>query len=200
MGYLDNAGLSRFTAWVRSRLSGKQDALTPDGSITLQGGNIGVALPTKTVTKAEYDALTEAEKQAEVIYAVTDDAPGGSGGSAFEVYSTEEQRIGTWIDGKPLYRITIPVHVTNTSNSGNLGTVGKSIKRAYGKLVEDHYGFVFSVPYAQSDSAGKAITSICVGGVENEETFVFLNSTNKVDATGYVTLEYTKTTDEGGDV
>lgn len=30
--------------------------------------------------------------------------PGGSGG---EVYSTEEQRIGTWIDGKPLYRKTI---------------------------------------------------------------------------------------------
>lgn len=30
------------------------------------------------------------------------------GVTAQEVYSTEEQRIGTWIDGKPLYRITIP--------------------------------------------------------------------------------------------
>ena len=31
---------------------------------------------------------------------------GGSGGSSEVNYSTEEQRIGTWIDGKPLYQIT----------------------------------------------------------------------------------------------
>lgn len=29
---------------------------------------------------------------------------GGGGSGAEEVYSTEETRIGTWIDGKPLYR------------------------------------------------------------------------------------------------
>ena len=29
----------------------------------------------------------------------------GSGGSLEEIYSTEETRIGTWIDGKPLYRM-----------------------------------------------------------------------------------------------
>lgn len=29
---------------------------------------------------------------------------GSSGGTSEEVYSTEETRIGTWIDGKPLYR------------------------------------------------------------------------------------------------
>lgn len=74
MGYLDSAGLSHFTAWVKARLSGKQDALTPDGSVRLQGGNIGVALPTKAVTKAEYDALTEAEKQAETVYLVEEPA------------------------------------------------------------------------------------------------------------------------------
>ncbi|NBI08575.1 hypothetical protein D1641_00880 [Colidextribacter sp. OB.20] len=31
---------------------------------------------------------------------------GSGGGSSLETYSTEEQRIGTWIDGKPLYRKT----------------------------------------------------------------------------------------------
>lgn len=34
-----------------------------------------------------------------------------------EVYSTSEQRIGTWIDGKPLYRKTIH----STSTTGSLG-------------------------------------------------------------------------------
>lgn len=31
------------------------------------------------------------------------------GGLAEEVYSTEEQRIGTWIDGKPLYRRVVNI-------------------------------------------------------------------------------------------
>lgn len=74
MGYLDSAGLSHFTAWVKARLSGKQDALTPDGSITLQGGDIAVSLPTKAVSKAEYDAMTEEQKQAEAVYVVDEPA------------------------------------------------------------------------------------------------------------------------------
>ena len=79
MGFLDNRGLARFTAWVQERLAGKQDKLTPDGSLTVQGGGIGLTLPTKAVTKAEYDALTEAEKQADVLYLVS--GPGASGSS-----------------------------------------------------------------------------------------------------------------------
>ena len=62
------------------------------------------AVPVKPLTKAEYDALTDAEKQADVVYAITDDGGSGSssGDSSEEIYSTEEVRIGTWIDGKPL--------------------------------------------------------------------------------------------------
>lgn len=33
----------------------------------------------------------------------------GGGGSSEEVYSTEEKRIGTWIDGKPLYRKVVTI-------------------------------------------------------------------------------------------
>lgn len=47
---------------------------------TETGPEISVSLPTKTVTKTEYNALTDAEKQAEVLYAVTDDSPGGGSG------------------------------------------------------------------------------------------------------------------------
>lgn len=74
MGYLDNAGLAHLWGKVKSALAGKQDALTPDGSITLQGGGIGVALPTKSLSRAEYDAMTEAEKQAEAVYLVDEPA------------------------------------------------------------------------------------------------------------------------------
>lgn len=44
------------------------------------------------------------------------------GVTAQEVYSTEEQRIGTWIDGKPLYQKTI-LGTTNTSHGGTIPTL-----------------------------------------------------------------------------
>lgn len=72
MRFLNETGFAHFTTWVKNRLSGKQDVLTPDTSIKLQDGNIGVALPIKFVTKAEYNALSEEEKQAEAVYIVNE--------------------------------------------------------------------------------------------------------------------------------
>lgn len=40
---------------------------------------------------------------------------GSGGGSASEDYSTEEQVIGTWIDGKPIYRQIIFLQTINLS-------------------------------------------------------------------------------------
>lgn len=66
-------------------------------------------IPVKPITKVEYDALTNEEKNGETAWLVTDaddgvGSEGSSGESEGEVYSTEEVRIGTWIDGKPIYR------------------------------------------------------------------------------------------------
>lgn len=65
-------------------------------------------IPSKSLTKSEYNALSEEEKMADVEYIITDDNfyNGSSGGISEEIYSTEEVCIGTWIDGKPLYRKT----------------------------------------------------------------------------------------------
>lgn len=35
--------------------------------------------------------------------------------SPMEIYSTEETRIGTWIDGKPLYRVVRPISLKNST-------------------------------------------------------------------------------------
>ena len=43
-----------------------------------------------------------------------------------EIYSTEEQRIGTWIDGKPLYRKVGTIKFTSIYSQGNF-TVGSLI-------------------------------------------------------------------------
>lgn len=183
MGYLDSAGLSHFTAWVKARLSGKQDALTPDGSIKLQGGDIAVSLPTKAVSKAEYEALTDAEKQAEVLYAVTDDA-GGSGGG--EVYSTEETRIGTWVDGKPIYRKVFSGTSGGSGTSIQFGTVDSlsELVYMYGKIY--HAGI-------------KGYVSIAETNVELQQIgnalHMYIGNVVLANQLFTVIAEYTKTTD-----
>lgn len=48
---------------------------------------------------------------------------GGSGGGSTDVYSTEETAIGTWIDGKTIYRKVIEVGKLATVSKGNFSTV-----------------------------------------------------------------------------
>lgn len=48
---------------------------------------------------------------------------GSSGGGASDVYSTEETAIGTWIDGKTIYRKVIEVGKLASVSSGNYSTV-----------------------------------------------------------------------------
>lgn len=59
----------------------------------------------------------------------------GGGG---EVYSTEEIKIGTWIDGNPLYRRVI--EGTTPGSSGSTNTIG--VVSDYVKTVVHVYGFV----------------------------------------------------------
>ena len=213
MGYLDNAGLRHFTDWVRSRLSGKQDALTPGSGIVLKDGNIGVALPAKTVTEAEYNALTEAEKQAEVLYAITDDAPGGGGvpGGGCEVYSTEETRIGTWINGKPLYR---RIEVLRTGATAGTSIAAKNIEswnidtlKSIIGVFQDSVGttdqFIPATFCQPISSPFPAILTFILRGKETNDQLSLMLYVSLKDYTNkkvIVTVEYTKTTDEGGAV
>ena len=113
------------------------------------------SIPTKTVTQAEYEALTDAEKNSETLYIITGDtdlikgekgdpglnatingvntlviqaganislsqegniltisASGSGSSSGGGIYSAEEQVIGQWIDGCPLYRKTVSQKLT----------------------------------------------------------------------------------------
>lgn len=67
--------------------------------------------PGQVLTKVSYDNYKVDWK----------DPAGGGGGGDGEIYSTEETRIGTWIDGKPLYRIVLTGTFTN-SNNGRIFT------------------------------------------------------------------------------
>lgn len=63
--------------------------------------------PTRELTQAEYDALTEAEKKNGTIYFITDNYVGSTYVGAYDtIYSTTERVVGSYM-GKPLYQKTV---------------------------------------------------------------------------------------------
>lgn len=75
-------------------------------------------LPTIQISYADYQKLSEAEKDDDVIYLV-EDAPNVIP-SAWERYSTDEIPVGTWIDGRTIYR---RVFVTTAPEAMDNGSV-----------------------------------------------------------------------------
>jgi len=105
---------------------GPQGPPGPQGEQGPPGEGCG-GLPVYYLTQDAYDALSPEEKQADVIYAT----PGNgqpADGACWEVYSEEERRIGTWIDGKPLFRKVFSV--THSGNQMNIPVANLNVYTA----------------------------------------------------------------------
>lgn len=114
------------------------------------------------------------------------------GGSSEEVYSEEEVRIGTWIDGKPLYRKTLHLESARTdAKIADMDPYIKSITNMYGTL-EDSYGYSYNIPVVHP---GGVLGVLCKVSDHTIHTATN-NSTSFGNRPLTLTLEYTKTTDE----
>lgn len=124
---------------------------------------------------------------------------GGSDGTSEDVYSTEEVRIGTWIDGKPLYRKVIIGTFTNSNGQFTVGGIAAdidSIVTAHGFVKRKDDNVSFQIPMAMIGREGSI-------GVYNMgvNLYAFANITDSNTATKlsnqpvYMIVEYTKTTD-----
>lgn len=105
--------------------------------------------------------------------------------NALNTYSTSEQRIGTWINGKPIYRKTFVVSIT-----GHYVTVGNI----------PNLDIITSCnSYLHRD--GDEYHSINNWGKNDQDYGVTYRHNNDIafdssyKGTLYITLEYTKTTD-----
>lgn len=114
--------------------------------------------------------------------------------NSLETYSTAEQRIGTWIDGKPLYSKVINIGTLPSSATQvryphgilNLERIYKFDGIAYGKTDGSHNGF--ALPYT--------INSSTLVGIFWDGTDITVATT--LDRSGYIGLfivYYTKATD-----
>lgn len=116
-----------------------------------------------------------------------------------EIYSTEERRIGKWIDGKPLYRRTFNIPRTTIDqnnpttitllNNNNLNPINM-----YGIIKYASSGLV----YPLGGSTNRDTVGHQVRWSTNALLQVIISTIQKAEGSvesGYVTFEYTKTAD-----
>lgn len=148
----------------------------------------------RELTWAEYQALTEAEKNNGTMYFCNDV---NGDGSEFQpvIYSEEEREIGVWLDGKPLYQKTINDTFTNSA-SLLIDITSLSV----GALVA-----IKGILFASDTTTQLVIDEDSAGGVQftgaNQHAITIgRNSASSYGNTPtvYVTLRYTKTTDQAG--
>ena len=118
-----------------------------------------------------------------------------SGGSSSHNYSTTEQVVGKWIDGKPIYEITVntgtlPNNTTKTTAHGisNL----KSVIDFKGYALNTNNGINIPLPYVYKSGT----TTRCLQVYADATNITLVSMENMSGYTeSYVTLQYTKTTD-----
>lgn len=110
-----------------------------------------------------------------------------------DAYSTTEQVVGTWIDGKPLYRKTIDFGAlpNATTKSVAHGLSNFRVRNFYGVAVNPSTNITFYLPTL----SGNASAFVTVH-IDSANVIVNAMSTNRSAFTEcYITIEYTKTTD-----
>lgn len=165
--------------------AGKDGAAGPAGKDATINGENAV-----TLAAGNNVAITTGEDGTVTISA------SGGGSSGGDIYSTEEQVIGTWIDGKPLYRQVVLV----TSPSGNSTSLDDVVIPA-----NTEREIVFIKGHILSSTGAKVFFNV-VEGQNFADVYVAADTSVHMQIIsnwdGYkgrpavLTLEYTKTTDQ----
>ena len=112
------------------------------------------------------------------------------------VYSTEEKIVGTWIDGKPIYRKVISSTLSGPLTglveiAHNIQNIETPIRIVFGKATVPGISNSITIP-SQYDST----TFIQLGAFSDTYVQLFAGSTNWTSLKEItLCLEYTKTTD-----
>lgn len=133
-------------------------------------GGIGDSLPMGSVIEYDGDLAPEGYEEVE---------------DKGIIYTTDETRIGTWVDGKPLYRKVMQVNGINGTGDRKIGTINtsSSIKKFTGTFYNTSNKGYYTL-------TGDAVQIYCLNG-EVKIKFVGDWGIGNV----LVTSEYTKTTD-----
>lgn len=112
-----------------------------------------------------------------------------------QIYSTNEQIIGTWVDGKPLYSITIykPVLINGTEETINHGI--QNVKDIWCDPSKSYAiwenGIKNNLPFIHPD----VIENSIIVSDFTSTTYRIKSAMDRSNLSGYITFNYTKTTD-----
>jgi microcystin-dependent protein len=105
-------------------------------------------------------------------------------------YSLEEQEVGTWIDGKPIYQKTVNIGSlpNNTTKSVPHGIANYDYAVSIEGFAKNSSGTVIPIPYVNQSAAGNQVR------VSTTSTNIDIGTGMDFSAytTAYVTLRYTK--------
>lgn len=121
---------------------------------------------------------------------------GSGGGSSEEVYSTNEVRIGTWIDGKPLYRKVYKFTTPSTEGKHDLGKCDEAteVVKVDG-IVEEKDSYIPIPRYWDSDTYFSYIVCKNSGAHPLQFRISFKGSAHYGCPIWFI-VTYTKTTDQ----
>ena len=115
------------------------------------------------------------------------------------VYSTNEKIIGKWVDGKPLYQKTynfgaLP-NTTNKYVNTNLNLSTTTVRNIFGLATYDDGNSLqyCPLPFISSSASWHISLQLCKNN--NDLSILISTSANWSNASAYVTIQYTKTTD-----
>lgn len=112
-----------------------------------------------------------------------------SSASKYMNYSTEEQVVGQWIDGKTVYQKTF----TGTSSATSGGNVTLGSISSYSKIircsgsVDLNNNMWAEIPYTQDGTTG-----LCLPYISGNNVNVLVKGTDYISRPLYVTVQYTK--------
>lgn len=124
---------------------------------------------------------------------------GGGGGSMN--YSTDEQVVGTWIDGKPLYQKTYQIsqfpNTTDVKIDTGITYGQATVLQAEGICFNPNSGSAYPVPFVNGGQQTyyKYDVGLWIAVKDNKLHICINTGSDWSYANGYVTLRYTKTTD-----
>ena len=170
----------------------KAELSNADFNVTNNNISLQPSQRTFTGTTEEWNALPIAQKATYSTVCITDDGEGDS--RSENTYSTTEQVVGKWIDGKPIYR---KVFLFNTlpTNGTVLVTNAKEIIASGGSqgYVNGSYLEYWSFPCLESGGSLRIDPVIPANSTDLVARVIGFSSSNVRDCKWWI--EYTKTTD-----
>lgn len=152
---------------------------TPNGS----GGNSDLVYPHASYTVRPVNMA--------VLYCIK----AAESFQAQDVYSMEERRIGTWIDGKPLYRKTFVGVAPNAPNGAEIADISAlslgTIANGYGWIDTNTSDGAMYIPYTIDTS------NVCYVYIGNDKNglMILTRGSSFIGKNFWYTIEYTKATD-----